>query len=211
MSAKIQERKLLNALFSVKSSYFFPLYLQSGSFWPNILQYLSHSWSSWCPFSMSCNNFDNFLKRKRDQLRKQNNFEIKESTFAFHQLWQWPIGFWLLSSIHNKRNLSHTGWWQRLQSLLHSQLKCISTFVPYKILWFHRDWMDYDESAWHQQTQTCLWHNQKMTWDSNPQPCLKVHGPDWGLDVGLVLELTALIDQKQDGLKHGGHHLHMVS
>ena len=58
-------------------------------------------------------------KEEKITFREHNNFEIKESTFPqFHQLWQWPIGFWLLSSIHNQHS-SHTGWWQRLQSLLH--------------------------------------------------------------------------------------------
>ena len=35
---------------------------------------------------------------------------------------------------------------------------------------FHEDWMDNNESAWHHQTQTCLWHNQRMIWDGNVQP-----------------------------------------
>ena len=89
-----------------------------------------------------------------------NKSTLKKSTFAFHQSWLWPIGFLLLWRIHKKSHLSHTVWWQRLQSLLYQNTKHISTFVLCKILQCNWDWMENNESAWHHQFQTCLWNNQ---------------------------------------------------
>ena len=55
---------------------------------------------------MSCKYLEMQLERRIDHFRKQNNFEIQ---------------------INNKSHQSHTGWWERLQSLLHYPLQCIST------------------------------------------------------------------------------------
>ena len=53
----------------------FPLNWQSGSSWPifslYFWQYVSHVSLSCSPFSMSCNNFESSLERRRDYFRTQ--------------------------------------------------------------------------------------------------------------------------------------------